>query len=547
VRREIALRRPMSQPTFPQPPSDEDRLDLRAYLRPVWRWKWVVVLIVGIATAGTYFLSSRQPKQYVSSTPVYIVVADPAAAVGSPQLQLLGPPSAQNMQDLATAQSVAAAVYQRLHLPLGSAGYVSVAPLGGSAGATSFLVVTATSSSPTLAARLANTYVAVFLDARRSAQAAQALSDADVIRRALRALPNTPANAAERQTLLTQDVQYRTTAANPSAGARQINPAVAPTAPTSPKPVHDAILGGIVGLLLGIAAAFGLELLDRRLVRVSSVESIYGLPVLAVLPHVRRPTPTRDGHAMIPPAFVEPMRSLRINVGMATGVSPRRTLLVTSGVAGEGKSTVVRDLALVCAEAGEAVLVIDADLRRPSIAKLLGVEPQLGLAQVLRREVVPAQAIVPVHRPGPYPASRNGSNGAAPTGDPRLRGSIDLLSYGERVANPVGLLGSVEMRSTLAAAIGRYDTVILDSAPLLVVADTVPLLEMVDAVILVARLGLTTRDSADRLATLLQRVPKTNLAGVVTNDMRGTFLEGGYGGYGYGYGSRARAATTGTG
>ena len=421
-------------------------------------------------------------------------------------------------------------MYQQLHLPLGSAGSVSVAPLagGGSTGTTSFLIVTATSGSPTLAARLANTYVSVFLASRRSAQAAQALSDAKRPGGRWTPFPTRPANAAERQTLLTQDVQFRTTAANPSAGARQINPAVPPTAPSSPRPKHDAILGGIVGLLLGIAAAFGLELLDRRLVRVSSVESIYGMPVLAVLPHVRRPTPSRDGHAMIPPAFVEPMRTLRINVGMATGVKPRRTLLVTSGVSGEGKSTVVRDLALVCAEAGEAVLVIDADLRRPSIAKLLGVEAQLGLAQVLRREVLPAQAIVAVHRPGPYPASHNGSNGAGPTGDPRLRGSIDLLSYGEQVANPVGLLASAEMASTLAAAIGRYDTVILDSAPLLAVSDTVPLLEMADAVILVARLGLTTRDSADRLAILIQRVPKANLAGVVTNDMRGNFLDGGW-------------------
>ena len=438
----------MTQPTFPQPPSEQDRLDLRAYLRPVWRWKWVVVLIVVIATGGTYYLSSRQAKQYVSSTNVYIVVADPAAAVGSPELQLLGPPTAQNMADLATlftAQSVEAAVYQQLHLPLGSAGSVSVAPLagGGSTGTTSFLIVTATSGSPTLAARLANTYVSVFLASRRSAQAAQALSDANVTRRALDALPNTPANAPERQTLLTQDVQFRTTAANPSAGARQINPAVPPTGPSSPRPKHDAILGGIVGLLLGIAAAFGLELLDRRLVRVSSVESIYGMPVLAVLPHVRRPTPSRDGHAMIPPAFVEPMRTLRINVGMAAGM--RAAALHCSLPAVSPAKASPPSFATSHWSARRPARPFWSSTRTcavRSIAKLLGVEAQLGLAQVLRREVLPAQAIVSVHRPGPYPASHNGSNGAGPTGDPRLRGSIDLLSYGERVANPVGLLAS---------------------------------------------------------------------------------------------------------
>jgi Mrp family chromosome partitioning ATPase len=216
-------------------------------------------------------------------------------------------------------------------------------------------------------------------------------------------------------------------------------------------------------------------------------------------------------------------------------------LLVTSGIPGEGKSTVVRDLALIYAEAGEAILIIDADLRRPSIARLLGVEPPLGLAQVLRREVGIAEAVVPLHRPGARGVSANGSNREALTGDPRLRGSIDLLSYGECVPNPVGLLGSEAMKSTLTAARGRYDIVILDSAPLLAVADTVPLLEAVDAVLLVARLGLSTRDTADRLTALIERVPKANLAGIVTNDLRGGLLDERYGTYGYG--SRAQRAT----
>jgi Mrp family chromosome partitioning ATPase len=268
--------------------------------------------------------------------------------------------------------------------------------------------------------------------------------------------------------------------------------------------------------------------------------------VVAVLPHVQHPTPELDGRAIVPPGFVEAIRSLRINIGMASGGRPPRTLLITSGVPGEGKSTVVRDLALVYAEAGESVLVIDADLRRPSMATLLGVQADSGLAQVLRREVPMGHAIVSVHRARPRSAGTNGSNGTAPSGDPRLRGSIDLLSYGEQVSNPVGLLSSTEMKNVLPATAGRYDIVILDSAPLLAVADTVPLLEMADAVVLVARLRLSTRDSADQVTSLLGRVPGTHVVGIVTNDTRGGLFSDRHAryGYGYDYGDYTLAGTT---
>jgi Mrp family chromosome partitioning ATPase len=515
--------------------SQSETLDLGAYLRPLWRWKWVVLLVVAVAAAGTYFLSSRQPKRYVASTTVLVQNADPAAAVDS--LQPIGPPTAQSMEDLATLltdQAITAAVYKDLKLPLGSAGSVSVVPEVGSGGTvTNVLIVTATGGSPTLAARLANTYVSEFVRSQSSAQAAQASADLNATRAALRTLANTSANATQQQQLITQEAQLRTLILNPSAGASPIDAAIAPRAPSSPKPVRDAILGGIVGLLLGLGIAFGLEFLDRRLLQVSSVESTYGMAVLAVLPHVRNPTPLEDGRPIVPPSFVESIRGLRINVGMVRGDKPPRTLLVASAIPGEGKSTVARDLALVYAEAGESVLVIDADLRRPRMAGLFGVESGVGLAQVLRREVRLAEAAIPVY----WSEARNvPSNGHAPTGldRPRRAATIDLLDYGECVPNPVSLLGSEVMASALAAVRERYDIVILDSAPLLAVADTMPLLDLVDSVLLVARLGLSTRDSADRLAALLQRVPRARIAGIITNDARrGGFRGERYDYYGY--------------
>jgi Mrp family chromosome partitioning ATPase/capsular polysaccharide biosynthesis protein len=566
------------QPSI-EPSNLPEAVDLRALARPVWRWKWVVLLIVVVAAAGTYALTSHLAKHYTASTRVYVSVVDPAADVNSTQPTAL--PTAQNMQDLATlftAEAITTTVNKRLGLSGASsaAGSVSVAALeGANQTPTSFLVVTASARSGSLAAKIANAYVSAFLAARRAAQALEASSDAKATAQELYALPNTPANAVQRQALLTQESQLRTLALNPSAGAQQTNPAVAPSAPSSPDPKRDTVIAAFIALLLAIGVVFGLELLDRRLVTVASVESLYGVPALAVLPHTRKPTLMRDDYAAVPPEFVEPLRSLRVSLGLALRGKPHRTLLVGSGVPGEGKSTVVRDLALVCAEAGESVLIIDADLRRPSIARVLGVDPspeesssagspvgvQVGLAQVLRGEVAMADAVFPVlqfgfeqpvtngarparakkdERPGDSNWSllgRKASPASASVSGQRPGGSLDLMSFGECVANPVGLLASPAMSDVLSAAAAQYDTVLVDSAPFLAVADSVPLLTLVDGVLLVARLGLSTRESSGRLRTLLRRVPTASVLGVVSNDLRGAYLDEAYGTYNYGYGA----------
>src|ERR1019366_4716968 len=100
--------------------------------------------------------------------------------------------------------------------------------------------------------------------------------------------------------------------------------------------------------------------------------------------------------AATPPEFVEAMRGLRVNLRLAGGDRPPRSVIVTSGLPSEGKSTVARNLAFAYADAGERVLLIDCDLRRPSVAEAFGVNPDAGLTQVLRREASPASAAVTV-------------------------------------------------------------------------------------------------------------------------------------------------------
>lgn len=522
----------------------EQALDLRDYLRPIWRRKWLILAIVALATAGTYVLASRQrsaaerTKHYTSSTEVYIEVADPVQLIGSSGVP--NPPDGQQMSDLATlftAQAITQAVYHRLVMPVGSAGSVNAGLLNTGSAATygtSIILVQATSRSATLAARLANAYVDEFFASRSRSEAAAATADSNATRAQLDSLPNIPSNASERRTLLLQIAQYDVVARNPSAGAYQVSPAPVPTAAiasgSSHTPIVDALIGLVVSLLLGIGIAFGLGLFDRRLLRVSAVESSYGRSVLAVLPHVSKPTRVLDGRPVVPPEFVESLRSLRLNLRLVRDRSPQRTLVVTSAVPGEGKSTVAGNLALVCLESGDRVLLIDADLRRPSISEWFGIDSQIGLTHVLRGEASLADAVVTLKQPLGTPAS-----------DPRFRGELDVLVHGDVLDDPAPLLASRGMAATLDAASRRYDLVIIDTAPLLAVADTLSMLSSVDAALVVARLGVTTRDAAEHLTEIVARVPDAHVLGTVANDARDTFLDGGYGGLysgrrgGYGY------------
>ncbi len=508
-----------------------------AYLRPLWRWKWVILLVAVIGAAGAYAAASRHPKQYVSGTEIYVQATEPAAAVTAlVDGQVPAAPQPQDMEDLATLftqGSLTEAVYRRLGVPLGSAGTVAVTPLLESNGyPSSFLVLAASGTSPVWAARLANAYVATFIKQRREAQAAQAHANVLATQRQLALTPNTTANAQQRQALITEQAQLKTVAQNPSAEARQVNPAPVPAGPVSPRPRKDAIVGGLVGLLLGIAAAFGLELLDKRLNRVASVESTFGVPVLAVLPHVRHPSPKVDGEPVVAPAFVEQMRGLRVHLAALGDGDPPRTILVTSAVPGEGKSTIARALALVYAEAGQRVLIVDADLRRSRMGEFFGVTSASGLVQVLRGEAAVVDVAVGVQQShnGRGPHSALTARGPLTA---ECHGRIDLLTYGERIANPVGLLSEADMSRVLDEARASYDVVILDSAPLLAVADTLPTLSVVDAVLLVARLGHTTRESAEQVGTVMHR-RGARIVGMVTTDVRsGALLGQGYRSYDY--------------
>ena len=195
----------------PQSESAGDAPDLRAYMAPIWRWKWVIVAITILAAGVTYALTVHEAKTYTATAKLLVQSADPAASVASSvttgEVSTAPTPEAlANVATQVTGQTNTASVYKLLGGATGSAGTVVATPES-----TSTVVdVSASSHSAALAARLANTYVSAFLASQSQSVSAAATSDVTAARATLAALPGGPATAAQRDALLTQIAQYNT-------------------------------------------------------------------------------------------------------------------------------------------------------------------------------------------------------------------------------------------------------------------------------------------------------------------------------------------------
>jgi receptor protein-tyrosine kinase len=287
-----------------------------------------------------------------------------------------------------------------------------------------------------------------------------------------------------------------------------------PAVPSSPKVFVDTVLGFIVGVFLGGALAILLERFDRRLREAREIEESYGLPVLGLVPRGVTIEGMRDNAVL----SVEPFRMLRAHLRYFNVDRTLKVLLVTSAKPAEGKSTIASNLAATAAGMGTSTLLIEADLRKPALSQRLALAPSIGLSGVLVSVGTELEAIQEIAVAGTV----NAHGGRM----------LSVLSAGVVPPNPTELLESQAMERLLEWARENYELVIVDTAPLSVVADTIPLVKAVDGVIIVSRLGFSTRDSAEHLRGRLESLGTPTL-GVVINDARRR--ESSSYGYAYGY------------
>lgn len=458
----------------------ETYVEISDYLRALrnhWAGAMALTILVGAAAFG---FSLLQPKVYAANANGFVGTGSSEnGALGSVNDQL-AKSRATSYVDIAKSRATAQDVIDDLGLdasPSGLVGRIDVQqPID-----TVSLHITARASTPREAQELADAWV--------------------------RALA-----------LQVREIESPNTDKVPDGTPRVIpvESAELPTSPVSPRTDRNTALGLVLGALLGLGYAVLRSTLDRRLRTASDVESRFPVPVVGSIPTStalrNRDTtdPTRTSYGHEDPSAGEAFRKLRTNLVYMDVDSPPRVLVVTSPKPGDGKSTVAANIAMTLETSGQKVVLIDADLRRPTVADAFGLDPAVGLTSVLSGQVPISLALREVPD----------------------RSNLRVLTAGPLPPNPSELLGSKAMgaliRSLAEGPEGGY--VIIDAPPLLPVTDAAILSTSADGAFVVVSAGKTLDTELASALGSLESVGARTL-GVVIN--RTAAPGRGYGYYGY--------------
>jgi capsular exopolysaccharide synthesis family protein len=287
-----------------------------------------------------------------------------------------------------------------------------------------------------------------------------------------------------------------------STNIRRIDLADAPDFPSSPRKSVNLMLGLLCGLGIGLLLSFLVEALDTNIKTIYDIEERLGLPMLGVVPQVDSKllspeTFVKDATSPLPGAWsrlAEAYRSLRTTILLSRAGTPPQVILVSSAKPSEGKTSVTTLEAIVFALNGARVLLIDSDLRRPSVHLRFRIGNKVGLTSVLTGKTPLQDAIVPMP--------------AVP--------SLHILPAGPIAPMPAELLGSLQMQRLVEGLRATYDFILIDTPPVLTVTDAAVLVSISDGVVLVLRYGQASRNVVARASEILLR-SGAHLLGVVLN------------------------------
>lgn len=526
--------------------AEDDAVDLRVYLSVLGR-RWKVVVGVALLTLlASLAFSLTQPTRYQATADVLIRPESSKSLISDAQSVNVNEAARRlnNEVQLFQSEDVEEAVAAAYEGPL-DPGDVRASVVSD----TSDVVrATLTSSDAQEGAKLVNLYVETFIEVRRTQQVdellkvgseiqskiddlnariATAKAPLDDLDRRLAADPGNDGLAAQRealsqnlaptltpmqsnlgflQTQLDQLDLFADVAS--SSGAQRVRSATA-EGPVSPKPLRDAAIAVVLGLVLGVGLAFLVDTLDERIRGAADLERIAGgLPTLALVPESTRNDPgfvaTRDdGHSIQAEAF----RGLRTALKFAAIDRPFQVVQITSPAAGEGKTTTVANLAVAIAQAGDRVAVVCCDLRRPRLHERMQTGLQPGLTDVLLGDVDLTAAVQ------------------------RTPFGVYVVPAGSPPPNPSELLSTEKAAAVVRSLAQEVDIVLLDCPPVLPVTDALVVSRMADATVVVADSRSTERRAIRRTLQQLQQVGAP-VVGIVLNGLP----EGGE--YGYGYGGR---------
>ncbi len=510
-----------------QPPKMEtpvnEHSDLRDFLSLLGRHVALIVIVTIATGVVAYAVSARQAKQYTSqATLVYSASSsaeDPARAVDT----IVG---------VSSSTAVLRPVARRDGLSVGD--LESALSVTGNQTA-DLITISATSGSPTQAATIANNVAGALVSYSEARQKLALQAQIATLEHQLKALSGRtdPSSVGAASALLSQLAQVRAELAADSTPLSIVTPATIPTSPASPQPIHDAVIGIFVGLVLAVLLVILRDRLDSRIRTIEAVEGIYRTPTLGVIPFEKGWRRSDRSKALAnfsgPGNLADAYRTIRTNFTLLQphGAGKALVVVITSATSEEGKTTVAANLAHALSVTGRRVLVVSADLHNPTlheyfpagssvneaeIVSALGKRPDdisrwgsrpetAGLVQVLAGEIDVREAV----RSVPLPDAEQ-ANG----------GSLYVLADGTTFFDPAALLSSGSMQDFVKDASEEYDVVVLDTPPLLANADATLLAQEAGVVLVVARLDHVTKNQARRAVQVMGSTGLTPTGVIVT-------------------------------
>jgi Mrp family chromosome partitioning ATPase len=560
------------------PEAMNETTDANAIFAPLWRRKWLILAVGIVVGVASYVYYKHQTSVYQSSTQVYLGASSEEQAPGEKAAARGKGVNVTNQVQLINS-IVLEEVHRRLKREHKDELAHTSKARAKAAEKSEFITISTEAHSARGSALLANLVAQTYVrrqndNHRRTIESALAIA-----RRQLRrieaasviAATKTSASAknksspspssssssgANNTTATTPSVPSTSTASVIQAAnlnskinqleanlgtvvAQQVKPARASGAVLiSPKPRQDAIFGFVIGVVLAAIAAYVLDRLDRRLRTLTRIEGVMRAPILAALPKVGKTVVHGEGGPRPSGPLLEPLRRLHTALqltqgpaingagqgpptgGTAADAGQRvgRAILFVSADPGDGKSTLVADLALVQRDAGQRVVVVEANFRRPAQTRLLGVDGVHGLGEALTGSLSVQEAMQRVlpHDPSSLANPATAGEGVA-TAVQAQAGSLFVLAGGGHVPNPPALLAQESTAELLRSLTAEFDYVLIDAPSPLEVSDAIPLLGAVGGIVLVARAGHTREASAQRLRQLLENPAYAPILGVVAN------------------------------
>jgi len=519
-------------------------IDLKIYLRILWHWSWLLILCTVFAAVAAYITSSLSVPIYQASTTLLIDEANKPTANYQDLLasERIARTYAALMERQTVLSTVAATFNVDAEVLADAITDVTVTPVRD----TQLVQVTVEGISPELVAAVANTLPVVFVEELNEVQTKRYDESKRNMETQLSTLENNiqlaqieideigTALTAEEDVRLTQLrnelAQYKSSQTTMVSSYEQlrlvelqstdnitiVEAAIQPRDPIRPRPLVNTLLAGIVGAMLALGVIFLIEYMDDRIKTPQDLNSILDTPILGTIARLpgsgaRRgrkskvKDPNEDDASIINEMLIvatqprhpiaESYRRLRTNLRFSSVNEPLRAMLVTSAAPSEGKTTTASNLAIAMAQAGNRVIIMDADLRKPQVHKVFKLSKGPGLTDALLNDVAPSFFLRDTAIP-----------------------NLQVMTCGSIPPNPAELLGSQPMQELIQTLIAESDLLIIDAPPLLAVTDAQILSSQVQGVLMVVNSRQTSRSMVANGAANLQQVG-ARLLGVVLNEM----------------------------